>query len=321
MEEDNRNEEVFSDKGIKHCADEMYKINSVVPGELKKYNGRIIAESRTEGYWIFRGQTYDHGSLRAGVYRTDNILDQIVREAKRLEMDQILSKVPYAGDSILKIPPVAISQHYGLRTDYLDFTGSMNVALFFATCQWDPESRRYRPLSREEIKEHPIGIIYMTLLGDVPRDRLEIIGISSVNRPSYQYGYMIRDDGESLGRETITAIKFRQSTWLSNEMFRLFDSGELIMPSQDVTILSKIMDKMNESKVVNKPLFLSVCRQKGLKGTDEELIAWAKGYEMADEIRFLNPKTIEQIVSGIKKYDYDKGMNAEFIIRPHYATS
>src|SRR5438105_2948874 len=54
----------------------------------------------------------------------------------------------------LFIDEVAVAQHYGLPTGYLDLTQSFEVATFFASCRYDTQTKQWEPVGEGE------GVIY-----------------------------------------------------------------------------------------------------------------------------------------------------------------
>ena len=83
----------------------------------------------------FRGQTNDYSCLRSGLYCDQDPYRQALSLAKQKEFETCLSDVPAFTKIIAQEMPVsAVAQHYGLATEYLDVSGILDVALFFATC-------------------------------------------------------------------------------------------------------------------------------------------------------------------------------------------
>jgi hypothetical protein len=57
---------------------------------------------------------------------------------------------------------VAVAQHYGLPTGYIDLTQSFEVASFFACCEYDRETQSWNPASEAE------GVVYVLDQRELP---------------------------------------------------------------------------------------------------------------------------------------------------------
>ena len=205
----------------------------------------------------------------------------------------------------IQMPVKEIAQHYGMYTDCLDLSGSFAVALFFATCRWDCRKGRYRPLNHREIKEHPLGVIYVTMpmVHSNNPDSFMPIGYSVLKRPSLQHGYLMVDDG-SLSQDDFWFIPIEQNVRLSNEMYRFFAKWEYLLPSRDQQRIEQLAREMNESDSVNRGLFLEACRRRGMTEDNDELISKYQGYRMMDEPRTIPIEDKVLIDREIRENDF-----------------
>lgn len=60
-------------------------------------------------------------------------------------------------NSHYQVDYVGLAQHYGLKTDVLDVTNSIEVAMFFAMCDYDSDTDSYKP--KHEDKQY-VGYLY-----------------------------------------------------------------------------------------------------------------------------------------------------------------
>lgn len=189
--------------------------------------------------------------------------------AKLREFEHVMTQVPMMEYEMKQgFQMIALAQHYGMCTDYVDFSGSFAVALFFATCTIDRKTKRYRPMNHREISKSPTGSIYMVPMSMVPLDDLEIIGFSSVNRPSLQHGFLVHDHGNDNMEPYTHQMTFRHSIRLSNEMFRFFDKGKALFPEVDSDSISHLANVIMNSKTIYRRFIIEACREMGLDCTE-----------------------------------------------------
>ena len=225
--------------------------------------------------------------------------------AKLREFEYVMNQVPMMEYEMGQgFPMIALAQHYGMCTDYVDFSGSFAVALFFATCIMDRKTNRYRPMNHREISKSPTGSIYMTLMSMVPLDDLEIIGFSSVNRPSLQHGFLIHDHGGGNMEPYTHKMTFRQSIRLSNEMFRFFDKGKALFPEVDSDSVSHLANVIMDSKTIYKGFFIESCREMGLEYTDAQFTFHSEAYEFENDLPKVNPRDIAILDMDLGKSDF-----------------
>lgn len=101
--------------------------------------------------YLYRGQTEVYSPCYPKVYRNFPFAHRpkelpekyrtkfLASQIKALWFVSLLQRHPavnYARKSGILINPLAIAQHYGLSTHYLDLTGSITVAAFFACCEY-----------------------------------------------------------------------------------------------------------------------------------------------------------------------------------------
>lgn len=91
----------------------------------------------------------------------DKALYRIVADMRIAEFKHLIDKFDHVknwnyGDVLYEL----LAQHYGLETGWLDITSDFRVALFFATCYYNNESKRWLPLDQKHIDEKPYGMIF-----------------------------------------------------------------------------------------------------------------------------------------------------------------
>lgn len=108
-----------------------------------------VAKSYT---YLFRGQGEFHNPCLPTLYRKKNWTDEdvFINRIRIEEFWLMLQQYPhvrYFIDLGLKVDYIGLAQHYGLKTDVLDLTSSIKVALFFAMCDYVEDTDCYKPKS------------------------------------------------------------------------------------------------------------------------------------------------------------------------------
>lgn len=139
--------------------------------------------------------------------------------------------IKWAKDEHLDIGKMALAQHYGVPTGYIDLTESYEIALLFATCRRDPDNRTWIPLGEGT------GIIYMldwanTVGLEEVRSRIRPIGFQPFPRPREQWAWTIEmtlgEDFESL--RGLEAMEFKHSPALGQQVLEILNNGTQIYP-------------------------------------------------------------------------------------------
>lgn len=299
--------------------DRLWQSSISRPGEILRFKDRYVSMPKIENMDVYRGQTKDYGSLKSGLYRDRDPYMQAISLAKQKEFEMSLSDVP-AFSRILNqgMPIAAVAQHYGMATEYLDVSGSFAIALFFATCIYDRKKKMYRPLNHREIRDNPYGAIYNTLLPSIPMEDLKVIGFSSLNRPSCQHSILIRDRNDGNLDRLLFKRRFEHSVRLSNEMFRFFNRGRDLFPSNDSNSIEVLAITIRDSKVVNRSCYIQACHGMGLDGSEEELMSFSGDYVFTDKFAKLSPQDMMAFDCDIEYADFIRNSGMQFTSRLSY---
>ena len=101
-------------------------------------NLALVAEQDLESTFIYRGESECHNRVSSGLYRQFYELDEDIFDITEAQKRQLTKAREYAKDEDDPDKILAQIQHRGGKTNLIDFTSDLNVALFFA-CNYSPD--------------------------------------------------------------------------------------------------------------------------------------------------------------------------------------
>ena len=154
----------------------------------------------------------------------------------------------------LHIDEVAVAQHYGLPTGYIDLTQSLEVAAFFACCRYNSQARRWEPATEGK------GVIYAVDWHSSPfRGPVRPINLQVFPRPSEQWGWShemrLGEDFDKL--PYVTKLIFKHDERISARILNHFLQGKSLFPPDP---LSTLADRIVDSKTVPEVAAVSVAQ-------------------------------------------------------------
>ena len=128
---------------------------------------RLMPVSPTP-FIYYRGQSRFHVPCVPSLYRRNDEgelpreVDIAYHKLKICEFEMLLATHPVFCELShhISVNPVALAQHYGLATEYLDITNSKWVAAFFASTWYDYKTDTYHPVGRDY--EEGYGVMYIS---------------------------------------------------------------------------------------------------------------------------------------------------------------
>ncbi len=235
----------------------------------------------------YRGQSRYHAPCVPSLFRGGQTPEDIASNCiKVCEFTRLLRTHPVfcVVAQNTKVNPVALAQHYGLSTEYLDITNSKWVAAFFASTGYDWESDTYYPVGRDY--EEGFGVMYISKDYDafsIPEeffDKNGVIGYQYFTRPTKQssFGYGM-DFGEDFNESPyFDKVFFRHDLYSSQIVYEMSYRQKRFIPIDSLSILARrilLSDEVTRDALIMcwssyyndiDPSFLDdVCRKKGWK--------------------------------------------------------
>lgn len=214
--------------------------------------GYILLPTSLDNGVLYRGQGSYHGRCLPTLYRQaltdDELFMERVRVAEfRLFLEQFDVTQHFEENHYL-VDYVGLAQHYGLKTDVLDVTNNIDVAMFFAMCDYDKETDSYKP--KQEDKTY-VGYLYAVLANEnnhdprnffgVYSDKLNVIGLQPFERPGRQNGFAYHVGSE--GKISGYLYSFNYTKADSIEIFNSFRQGEYLWCKDDIVDVAKAIAK------------------------------------------------------------------------------
>lgn len=218
-------------------------------------DGKVVLKSGLEmTFQQYRGQIKEYPVCNANLYRTSNNNEIFLQICRTVAFELLLEKHPYIKllktirfhGSELYINNTAIAQHYELKTPYLDLTSNFDVASFFATCEFDPITKEYKPYY-DSVEP---GVIYiyneMAHFMNEEEIKFEYLGWQGLPRPEEQkgsiYHLQINEDFASIGG--VRKHYFKHSKASSKKIWNHFNKGKVLFPDDVAADLANECKKL-----------------------------------------------------------------------------
>lgn len=234
----------------------------------------------------YRGEPEIYKSCSPSLLRIDDDEKRIIEILKSIEFELDIQRFPqveFAKKDYCNIDYVALAQHYGLKTNYIDITSQLEIAAFFATQKYIGDGR-YIPV------EGGVGVIRTITFIPNPfsptgNTHFKLIGLQPFLRPGRQAAFAIKlQRGESF-LET-TNIKFKQNStdgMLVNYYFRELNGNRLkdtvwLFPKEEI---AKVAEHIKRSKAISTAAVKIYCERENTQVSDIEKALKKQGLHLA----------------------------------------
>lgn len=213
----------------------------------------------------YRGQSKHYPVSKSTIYRNGiTEAQQFVERLKYVEFRNLVENYPLTsyfknsfyvispdGSHIqmpLSIDPLALAQHYGIKTELMDVTTDKFVAAFFATT--DCIDDKYYPIT-DNRKEKGAFYRYSTppsaMMGINSKNRLRAVGLQPFSRPGEQKGlvYEMNCD-DDFNKIVISTDYFSHNREVSEFIFSYMNRSKKLFPTSPLQTHADLIKKSKE---------------------------------------------------------------------------
>lgn len=197
--------------------------------------------------FLFRGQDRFHDPCCSSLYREKlTAIQRFAERVRNAEFELLLKNHPAVRDvshasiydHLIKIDYGGLVQHYGLKTDLIDFTSDPWVAAFFACCRFNKETGGYEPVMQAD----GYGVFYKfdfsmsTMISMGQKNSTEfgsrVVGLQPLPRPGEQSAFSYRlGHKQCLNKQKLLNIyKFQHNAQASIKIYEKFEGGKILFP-------------------------------------------------------------------------------------------
>lgn len=302
---------------------------TILPGDAYQDEGRYTFVSETWNrnvvrlmpvsstpYTYYRGQSRFYEQCVPSLFRKNakgelpDEADVAYNRIKICEFEMLLATHPVFCElsNHISVNPVALAQHYGLTTEYLDITNSKWVAAFFAATRYDYDTDTYYPVGSDYGEGY--GVMYISKpyeKGDVKNEffaKNVVIGYQYFERPTKQssFGYKMQRSEDFNKSPYFGKVFFRHDLEASKIVFDMSYKQRRFIPKDSLSRLARIIAESNE--VTRRAL--ERCMQMCYRDRDIaylENVCEAKGVNIREDNRPVAEFSQEELETDWKAWD------------------
>src|SRR5690625_3890802 len=293
-------------------------------GFIMEYpHGTVIRQSKTN--WYFRGERICYPTSQPTFVRSlydkseeEKLILEFMKNVKIIEFNYILSyfdhykefknmrlQFPPKVDTSISVLTSCIAQHYGLNTNWLDITGDLNAALFFACCK--NENGKWMPLNEEDVQQNPYGRLFRKQ-DDIQWIDYEVfpIGFQPFMRCHMQHGYgiwMNEDMDLTSNNSQFEILTLQHSVSLSEYIFEKMDEGRKVYPHEGLSFILDEIEELKHSKNIPDFIFDRTYRamleeglfEKDISESELKILLQKYGYSISSDTIQINAEKIDKV--------------------------
>lgn len=249
----------------------------------------------------YRGQSAFYELSKPTIHRNLSDSEIFVERLKYAELKILIDTFPLSkmyegafsatlGDGtqiplFLSVDHLALAQHYGIKTELMDFTTDKFVAAFFATTKYDAKTDTYSPI----IGGEGVFYKYFDMPGFTP---FRPVGIQPFTRPGEQRGYVLPMSADENLNQKCQYFKFRHNEAASQLIFNYVNRGNKLFPydileekariiKESSVFCEKAYDIVKEEfyKNASNDVLQDYMRQQGITLQSSPIVAFSKEEE------------------------------------------
>lgn len=265
--------------------------------------------------YLFRGQEQFYDRCVPSLLRkerqtaTELFINQIRLEEFKLMLKQY-PQVRWFEDHGIVVDYKGLAQHYGIETDVLDLTSSLEVALFFAMCSYDSETHGYLP--KTDNNQQYVGYLYaypyfFHMMSDqepLQEIKLMPIGLQPFKRPGLQRGFSLHLSSEEQFVAPLYSFSYtaKDSQDIFSKLNHIFVDDELAKATREIS----------ESKTLSIEALTITCARHSFKILGRRL-SYGKAHKLLQDNNISLTAHPKWLLSQTKKEEiYNHFRNEEF---------
>lgn len=250
--------------------------------EMSNYHNSLIKclmPGSQSPFTLLRGQNQYYSNCVPSLYRTPKGYSakefELICRIQMQEFLNVLAAHPVVREFqySYEMDGIALAQHYGFPTEYLDITNSKWVAAFFAVTEFQ-SNNKYVPVGRDY--GNGVGVMYVAIpkQNDISyplMDRIRMVGFHYFNRPTSQNAIVLpMKEGENFNDNiAFKPILFRHDLDDSKLVFEMAYK-QVRFFSEDFA--SKVAEQINCHSYVYAWSSVEQCREQfSLPYSDDEI--------------------------------------------------
>ena len=235
-------------------------------------------------FTLMRGESDYHSKSYPSLYRPQTKMSDadyfLISRLQACEFIAVMTFHPVvqALSQLCKVEFMAVAQHYGFPTEYMDVTNQKWVAAFFACTKY--KDGRYIPFDPD--KELKMGVIYV---GDPSVDRsipsnVKALGFHYFERPTRQNAMVYEmKDGDNFDEDSFfKRIVFRHEAVASEFVYRMSYNQSRYFPKDSWT---EIAEQIRKPDYPLSKSAIDISRHYGVTQTDDEIQEKLKRHNIA----------------------------------------